>query len=125
MQPNTEQTDNIKSAKYISWIILLSIFSIGISGQINYWMPEYSNMDQVFYRNMAISSPELNFEVVQPFVYRILAPWVAGVIPINLELSFYFLNLFIARTRSTHVQISDEIWARKQSVLCSNGMLRF
>jgi len=43
---------------------------------------------------MAISSPELNFEIVQPFVYRILAPWVAGVIPINLELSFYFLNMF-------------------------------
>jgi len=94
MQPNTEQTDNIKSAKYISWIILLSIFSIGLSGQIEYWMPEYSNMDQVHYRSMAIAAPELNFNVIQPFVYRILAPWVAGVIPINLELSFYFLNMF-------------------------------
>lgn len=93
MQPITEQTDNIKSAKFISWIFLLSIFSIGISGQIEYWMPEYSNMDQIHYRNMAIAAPELNFDIIQPFVYRILAPWVAGVIPINLELSFYFLNL--------------------------------
>lgn len=94
MQPNTEQTDNIKSAKYISWIVILSIFSIGLSGQIEYWMPEYSNMDQVYYRNMANSAPDLNFAIIQPFVYRILAPWVAGVIPINLEISFYFLNMF-------------------------------
>jgi hypothetical protein len=94
MQPVTEQTDNIKSAKYISWIIALSIISIGLSGQIAYWMPEFSNMDQLHYRNMALAAPELNFDTIQPFVYRILAPWLAGIIPINLELSFYFINLF-------------------------------
>lgn len=94
MQPVTEQTENIKSVKYISWIFILSIISIGLSGQIEYWMPEYSHMDQLYYRNMALAAPDLNFKIIQPFVYRILAPWFAGVIPINMELSFYFINLF-------------------------------
>ncbi len=94
MQPVSEQSDNIKSAKYISWIFILSIISIALSGQIDYWMPEYAHMDQLYYRNMAIAAPELNFNIIQPFVYRILAPWFAGIIPINLELSFYFINMF-------------------------------
>lgn len=94
MQPITETTHNIKSAKYISWIFILSIISIGLSGQITYWMPEYAHMDQLYYRNMAIAAPDLNFNIIQPFVYRVLAPWFAGILPINLEISFYFINMF-------------------------------
>lgn len=86
--PNT-----VKYAKYLSWIFLITILSIFLSGRIEFWMPDYSHMDMVKYKTMSEASPGLSSETIQPFSYRILAPWIAGLLPFKTELSFYLLTV--------------------------------
>jgi len=78
--------------KHIILLIIATAVSILLSGLIEYWLPEYSNMDFNYYREMAEAAPLLNTNVMQPFVYRILAPWLAGILPFNLDVNFYLLN---------------------------------
>lgn len=73
-------------------IILVAILSIFLADKINYISNLYSDIDLAKYKLMAESSPFINFDIPRPYVYRILAPWIAGMIPINIDLSFYLLN---------------------------------
>ena len=82
----------MKNAKYITWLIILAVMSILLSGRIKFWMPDYSHMDLVKYQTMAEASPQISTEVIQPFAFRIAAPWIAGLLPVSSEVSFYILN---------------------------------
>lgn len=82
-----------KNKKYIVFLIAAAIVSILLSGRIEYWMPENVHMDMTKYRMMAEASPSLNTDVIQPYIYRIFGPWLAGVLPIHLDISFYILNV--------------------------------
>jgi len=73
-------------------IIIVAITFIFLADRIDYTSPDYSDTDLAKYRMMAESSPTLNFEVSKPYVYRILAPWLAGILPLNIDVSFFFLN---------------------------------
>ncbi|MCP4970962.1 MAG: hypothetical protein GY932_10250 [Arcobacter sp.] len=73
-------------------IIFIATIFIFIADKIDYTSPDYSETDLAKYRAMAESSPSLNFDIPKPFVYRIFAPWLAGILPLNLDLSFFLLN---------------------------------
>ncbi len=79
--------------KHIILLIIAAAVSILLSGLIEYWLPEYANMDLHKYRAMAEVSPGLNLEVIQPYVYRIFAPWLAGFLPFHLDANFLLLNI--------------------------------
>lgn len=49
-------------------------------------------MDMLKYITMGEEAPGLNLDVPQPFVYRIFAPWLAGILPMDLHTSFYILS---------------------------------
>jgi hypothetical protein len=59
-----------------------------------YWKTQYSGMDQVYYRQMAESAPNINSQIPHFFAYRIFPPWLAGILPGSVESGFKFLNLF-------------------------------
>lgn len=73
-------------------IFTFTIFTILFSGSINYTDQKYSNSDLNKYIAMAEASPGLDADVIRPFVYRIGAPWVAGLMPFSTSTSFYLLN---------------------------------
>jgi hypothetical protein len=84
-------SDNRKITSILT-IIFIAIIFILLAGKINYNSNLYSDIDLSKYKLMAESSPLLNFNIPRPYVYRILAPWIAGILPINIDLSFYLLN---------------------------------
>lgn len=80
------------SSKYSYILIVLTIILIIFSGSIDYQNPSYSNMDFNKYIEMAKASPGLSQDVIQPFVYRIGAPWIAGLLPFAIPTNFLLLN---------------------------------
>ena len=80
------------TSNHIFWIILFTIISIILSGQIDYNSPEYLNIDQAKYRAMAESAPGLNDQVIKPFAFRILGPWLAGLLPFEITVNFFIIN---------------------------------
>lgn len=80
--------------KHLLIIFAFTSFALFLSGSINDSDPKYSNADLNKYIAMAEASPGLNLDVIRPFVYRIGAPWVAGLLPFPISTNFYLLNLF-------------------------------
>ncbi len=73
-------------------IFAFTTFTLFLSGSINYSDTQYSNSDLNKYIEMAEASPGLDTNVIRPFVYRIVAPWVAGLLPFSTSTNFYLLN---------------------------------
>ena len=49
-------------------------------------------MDLRYYRAMAEASPGISSEMPRPFAYRILGPWLVGLLPLPETAAFYALN---------------------------------
>ncbi len=80
------------SIKHTYILIFLTIILIIFSGSIDYQNPSYSNMDFNKYIEMAKASPGISQDVIKPFVYRIGAPWIAGLLPFAIPTNFLLLN---------------------------------
>jgi len=80
------------STQYKLYLLLITVAAILWAGKIQYNLPQYANIDLAKYREMALASPGLNLSIPHPYVYRFLAPWLAGLFPTNIDLSFYLLN---------------------------------
>jgi len=74
-------------------ILAVTIFVLLFTGQIEYQLPQYKASDLTKYIAMAKSSPELNTNIIKPFVYRILAPWIVGLMPFSIQTNFLLLNI--------------------------------
>ncbi len=88
-------------AKHIVILSLVAILSILLSGSIDYQNSSYSNMDFNKYISMAEASPEIETNIIRPFVYRIAMPWLVGILPFSIPTSFLILNsisLFLLST---------------------------
>ncbi len=83
---------NDNSKRYYLTLLIITIIAIFWAGKIEINVFENGNMDLYKYRDMALASPALNFNIPHPYVYRIFAPWLAGIIPLSINLSFYILN---------------------------------
>lgn len=78
--------------KYILFLILASQIFIFLTGSIDYTNSEFSNSDFNKYIKMAEASPGINQDVIRPFVYRIIIPWIAGILPFSIFTNFEILN---------------------------------
>src|SRR3954453_22267281 len=73
-------------------VIAVAAIMIFMYGQINYAVPPYSTeWNLVDYRAIAAASPGLNIHVESPFVYRILGPYIVGLLPIPDPVGFRIL----------------------------------
>lgn len=73
-------------------LLFFTILSIFLSGSIDYKNSSYSNMDMNKYISMAEASPGIETNIIRPFVYRIATPWLAGMLPFSISISFLILN---------------------------------
>ncbi|MBU1679082.1 MAG: hypothetical protein KKD86_09540 [Bacteroidetes bacterium] len=77
----------------ITFILLSAGLSILLAGIIDIENPDYSHMDFNKYRSMSLASPGISDNIIQPFAYRFLMPWLAGLFSSNVDTSFVWLNL--------------------------------
>jgi len=79
--------------KYTAILFFMTIVMIVLFGQIDYTEQPYSSWDLAAYREMASASPGINPDIPQPFAYRLLGPFLVGLLPIPDSIAFYALAI--------------------------------
>ncbi|MFI5251739.1 MAG: hypothetical protein ACHQQQ_04820 [Bacteroidota bacterium] len=82
--------------RYLIPVIVLAALSLYTYGSIDYANPAYSTWELHDYSRMAAASPHLDLSVRQPFIYRLLGPFLAGLLPVPVGLGFHLLTSFSA-----------------------------
>ncbi len=77
----------------ISIIGIITLFMIFLYGQIEYTQEPYSKWDLLYYRAIAIASPQFDPSIGGPFAYRLLGPYIVGLFPIPDPLGFYIFTV--------------------------------
>ena len=72
----------------IGFVTLLMVF---LYGQIEYTREPYAKWDLAAYRAIALAAPQLDPTIPQPFAFRLLGPYVVGLLPLPDPLGFYIL----------------------------------
>ncbi|MBF0496845.1 MAG: hypothetical protein HQK58_09790 [Deltaproteobacteria bacterium] len=82
-----------KSSDFRNFAILFitTILAVVLYGQINYTVESFSVMDLHSYRKMALASPNISQGIYKPFAYRLLGPFLVGLLPIPDPMGFYAL----------------------------------
>ncbi len=65
-------------------------------GQIEYTIAPYANWDLAGYRRMAAASPAIATDICQPAAFRVLGPWLAGLLPVPDPVAFYALSVALS-----------------------------
>lgn len=92
---STKISNHLKKHKYIYLLAFICLIQILLSGQAD--LSTYdSNHDVVSYRKMALASPDIDGTVGKPFAFRLLAPWLVGLIFTNVDLGFAILNAIVS-----------------------------
>jgi hypothetical protein len=78
--------------KFLLLVGAVTCFLVYSYGTIRYTDPSYATWDLHDYRAMAGVSPGLTADVARPFVYRILGPLIAGLLPFSIDTSFALLT---------------------------------
>ena len=76
----------------LALLAALSALAIFLYGAVPYTEEPYAGMDLRYYRAMAEASPGISSEMPRPFAYRILGPWLVGLLPLPETAAFYALN---------------------------------
>ncbi len=87
---------NKRDRIYVLVICAAAAVMIFLYGTIDYEREPYSGMDLRYYRAMAAASPRLAQDVPRPFAYRILGPYVAGLLPIPGPQAFLVLAILVS-----------------------------
>jgi hypothetical protein len=69
---------------------------IFLYGTIDYETEPYRSMDLRYYRAMAAASPRLAQDIPRPFAYRILGPYVAGLLPLPGQHAFLAVTILVS-----------------------------
>lgn len=80
--------------KHLLILALAVTFIFIFVDKIDYSLPEYADIDNLYYRTMADASPGLSSDVIHPFTYRIFGPWIAGIMPFHNDINFGILMYF-------------------------------
>lgn len=83
-------------SKYLLLVGAVTCFLLYSYGTIRYTDPSYATWDLHDYRAMANVSPGLTTDAAQPFIYRILGPYIAGLLPLPLDTSFALVTYVAA-----------------------------
>ncbi|MDA3875409.1 MAG: hypothetical protein PF795_15790, partial [Kiritimatiellae bacterium] len=71
----------------------LSLAMLWLYGWIPYDQAPYSKWDLAAYMRMAEAAPGVAGDVAKPFAFRILGPWLAGIVPGSIPGGFRVLSL--------------------------------
>lgn len=79
--------------RHFLFLCLSSAIIIFFYGYIDYQNPQFESADLHRYWSMAEAAPGLSIQISKPFAFRLLGPYLAGLVPIDPPLAFYLLNL--------------------------------
>lgn len=74
-------------------LLVVTIVMIFLYGQIDYATAPYNTWDLASYRAMAAAAPGIATDVCQPPAYRLLGPYVVGLLPVPDPVGFYALSV--------------------------------
>ena len=77
-------------------LIATTLLMVFLYGRIEYAKEPFSEWDLSSYRAMANSSPRLNPDVPWPFAYRLLGPYIIGLLPVPDPLGFYLSTVAVS-----------------------------
>ena len=77
-------------------LVLLTLVVLFFYGQIAYTVAPYSRWDLRSYLKMATAAPRLAADVPRPFCYRLLGPYLVGLLPLPEPSGFYLLTALAA-----------------------------
>ncbi len=84
---------SFEDIKYLILTVVFCALVIYVYGNISYKNPDYIKWDLHDYRAMAQAAPQLTNQVRQPFVFRILGPYLAGLLPFSINNSFLIISI--------------------------------
>jgi hypothetical protein len=99
---NTNHTSNHTSAsvwnrdndlRFLALILAAAAAMLYLYGRIDYSRELFGPWDLHKYRAIALASPRIDTSVPRPFIYRPLGPFLAGLLPLAVDTSFYLLNV--------------------------------
>jgi len=90
------QTRPFSLARYQLLLALLALIALFFYGRIDHTVEPYSTWDLHSYLTMAEAAPGLAVGVHQPFCYRLLGPYVVGLLPLPEPTGFYLLTALAA-----------------------------
>lgn len=79
--------------KIIFAVCVATLGMIVLYGWIDHTIEPYSKWDLAAYMRMAEAAPGVAGEVAKPFAYRIMGPWLAGMVPGSVGEGFRMLSL--------------------------------
>jgi hypothetical protein len=77
-------------------LLATTLMMVFLYGRIEYAKKPFSEWDLSSYRAMANSSPQLRANVQRPFAYRLLGPYIVGLLPLPDPLGFYLLTVAVS-----------------------------
>ncbi|MBI3787788.1 MAG: hypothetical protein HY276_05965 [Ignavibacteriales bacterium] len=77
---------------HFTLVFIVCIILAFLYGQIPYTQEQYKNWDLIHYMTMAGASPSIATSVEQPFNFRLLGPFIAGLLPLSIPENFYILT---------------------------------
>lgn len=80
---------------YLFFLLIICISQILVAGRANL-NDYYPDHDINQYRNLALSSPQIDHTILKPFIYRLLAPYLIGLLFNNVDVGFYFVNFLFS-----------------------------
>lgn len=78
---------------YLGITLIAAALMIFLYGKIDSTDPKLEKWDLVAYRAMALAAPGFDHGVSRPFAYRILGPYLAGLIGGHRDTGIYLVNL--------------------------------
>jgi hypothetical protein len=81
--------------KHIFILILAYIILIIITSKIPYKSAPFKDWDLQYYMEMAEYAPHISLNIPRPFFYRILGPYLIGLLPLSVENAFYYSTIIL------------------------------
>lgn len=75
--------------KNLAILFIIAIIMVILYGQIDYTAEPFSSWDLAPYRKIALASPGISPTIEQPFAYRLLGPYLVGLLPVPDPIGFY------------------------------------
>lgn len=79
--------------KYLALLSSVTTFMLVFFGQIPYQIAPYATKDLSWYQRIAAAAPGIDASVHQPFAFRLLGPYLAGLMPLPEAAAFRILTL--------------------------------
>jgi hypothetical protein len=77
-------------------LALVTVTMLFLYGRIDYTNEAFKEWDSLIYIRMAAAAPRLDADAPRPFAFRLLGPYLTGLIPGPVERSFLSVNLALS-----------------------------